>query len=225
MLPPLENNPSRHVSLSEWVYRSIHTAIINGTYKPGEMLRQEEVARNLGVSRAPVREALPKLEAVGVVKQLPRRGYMVVSLQPEEIKEIFELRMLIEVRTATIATQLRKEQDIFLAEAIFSQMKNLDVKKSRQSILWFGLNSEFHKALLKPSGRKHFMRAINNLRTVVEPYIRVETCLTGNVEQANLEHQQILCAFKQQDVKKMAVLTKMHIQNTTKRLLTGLKNH
>lgn len=219
----LNSTPSEHLSLSELVYRSLHAAIINGVYKPGEMLRQEELAQNLGVSRAPIREALPKLVADGVVEQIPRRGYVVVSLNAEEIEEIFELRLLIEGHIVAIAAQQRKKQDILQAEKILAEMEGLNVKNKEQRMRWFVLNSQFHKILLLPSGRKHFIRAVYNLRTVVEPYIRVETGLTGNVEQANQEHREILDAFRLQDAEKMNFLLKTHIENTTARLLSGLQ--
>jgi len=211
-------------SLPELVYKTIRSAIMNGIYKPGEMLRQEELAKSLGVSRAPLREALPKLEADGIVKLLPRRGYVVVSLEPEEIKEIFELRLLIEKHAATIATKLRTDQDVLRAKSIYEQMIALDINDPQQKAQWYALNSDFHEALLRPSGREHFMRAITSLRTAVEPYIRMEIDLTGDVEEANDEHQKMLSAFANQEVEKIQEYTEKHIKNTTKRLLSGLEN-
>src|SRR5699024_5049334 len=152
------------------------------------------------------------------------RGYVVVSLEPEEIKEIFELRLLIEKHAATIATKLRTEQDVAHARDIYEQMTMLDINDPQQKIQWYTLNSDFHEALLSPSKRDHFMRAISSLRTAVETYIRVEIDLTGDVEEANDEHQKMLSAFANQEVEKIQEYTENHINNTTKRLLSGLES-
>lgn len=211
--------------LPEVVYRRLHAAILNGVYKPGQMLRQEELAQSLGVSRAPLREALPRLEADGLVVQLPRRGYVVASLDPDEIREIFDLRKLIEGQAVAIATAKRQQEDIAKAEDVLSQMEVLDVQDSEQRIQWFLLNSSFHEALLMPSGCRHFIRSIVGLRTAVEPYIRVEISLTGNVEAANREHADILEAYRQQKVERVKRLTQEHIEHTAVRLLARLTSN
>lgn len=218
------DEPLATLPLPEAVYRRLRAAILNGVYKPGQMLRQEELARSLGVSRAPLREALPRLEAEGIVVQLPRRGYAVVSLVADEIREIFDLRKLIEVEAASIAVSTREMEDVERARQILERMDTLDVADSDQRVQWFILNSSFHEALLNPSGRPHYLRAIASLRTAVEPYIRVEIGLTGNVDAANLEHKQMLDAYEQQDVEKLKQLTHDHIEHTAQRLLSKLKH-
>lgn len=221
---PSLDSAATHASLPEVVYRRLHSAILNGVYKPGQMLRQEELARSLGVSRAPLREALPRLEAEGIVVQLPRRGYAVVSLEADEIREIFDLRKLIEAQAASIATRRRTTDDVSRAKDILDRMEALDVTDADQRVQWFVWNSEFHETLLMPSGRRHFLRAIASLRTAVEPYIRVEISLTGNVDAANQEHREIVTAYEAQDVEKMMQLTCDHIEHTAQRLLTGLEH-
>src|ERR1700678_483212 len=89
-----------NVPLPHQVYHQVRRAILNGFFVPGQMLRHEEVAAILGVSRSPLREALPRLEAEGMVVLHPRRGYAVVSLDPTEIAELFDLRILLEVELA-----------------------------------------------------------------------------------------------------------------------------
>jgi len=212
-----------HISLPELVYQRLHAAILNGVYKPGERLRQEELARRLGVSRAPLREAMPRLEAEGIVVQLPRRGYAVVSLEPAEIREIFDLRILIEVKAVSIATAVRTAADVRQLRKILSEMRALDVADADQRTRWFTLNSEFHESLLIPSQRRHFLRAIASLRTAVESYIRVEIALTGNVDASNDEHEQLVDAFEAGDVETVARITREHIEHTADRLLKGLQ--
>src|SRR5690606_16242608 len=87
-------------TLPSIVYKKLRDAILNGIFSPGQMLRQDDVASKLGVSRSPLREALPRLEAEGIVVLHPRRGYAVASLDPEQITEVFDLRCLLETELA-----------------------------------------------------------------------------------------------------------------------------
>ncbi len=185
-------------------------------------MRQESVARSLGVSRAPLREALTRLESEGIVLQLPHKGYTVVSLDPDEIQEIFELRMLIESNAIKHSTRLRAEADIREATRIIEEMEHTPMETSAGHQRWFALNTEFHEALLVPSGRVHHRRVISNLRGVVEPYLRIEGALTGNVEVANREHRQMLDAFAQGDDRLAAKLAREHVTHTLERLITGM---
>src|SRR5829696_1672199 len=75
---------------------SLREDILRGTIPPGQPLRQEELARRFGVSRLPVRDALLRLEAEGLVVVFPNRGAFVVSLSAAEVREIYDLRVLLE---------------------------------------------------------------------------------------------------------------------------------
>lgn len=216
--------PAARETLPEVVYRSVRDAIFNGFFKPGEPLRQEGVARSLGVSRAPLREALTRLESEGIVLQLPHKGYTVVSLDPDEIREIFELRMLIESSAIQHSTRLRQDADIRLASRIIEEMEHTAMDTPAGLQRWFALNTDFHEALLVPSGRVHHRRVISNLRGVVEPYLRIEGALTGNVEVANREHRQLLDAFARGDEKLAAKLAREHVTHTADRLIAGVSS-
>src|SRR5271168_2238460 len=117
-------NGAHAVSLPEAVYRSVRDAILNGVFAPGQMLRQEEVAARLGVSRSPLREALPRLEAEGMVVLHPRRGYAVISLDPTEIAELFDLRILLEAELARHAVERRQPHDVERVRTIVAEMND-----------------------------------------------------------------------------------------------------
>src|SRR5690625_5113509 len=92
---------SEHAStLPTVIYEQLQNAIFNGIFRPGQVLRQEDVANFLGVSRSPLREALSRLEADGIVTSRPHRGYAVVELEREHIEEVFDLRCLLESELA-----------------------------------------------------------------------------------------------------------------------------
>lgn len=217
----MSNSPP--LSLPETVYRGLREAILNGVFRPGQMLRQEEIAKQLGVSRAPLREALPRLEAEGIVVLHPRRGYAVVSLDPDEIAEIFELRMLVEERAAYLATLQRTDADVVQLRELVGRMAAIRPDDPTQIARWSDLNFQFHDNLFAPSGRRHYLRVVGSLRAAVEPYIRVEVGFTGELKEAAGEHEQLLDAFAAGDADRVAALSRQHCEHTLARLLAGLR--
>jgi DNA-binding GntR family transcriptional regulator len=212
------------LSLPETIYRQLRSAILNGDLRPGQMLRQEELARSLGASRAPLREALPRLEAEGLVVLQPRRGYAVISLEPDDISELFELRILIEEHQARLATQRRTVEDIAKLTELVENMAALGKSPNTAAMnAWFEQNVVFHDMLLAPGGQKHFQRVVASLRSAIELYIRVELRLTGDFAQAQAEHEQILNAFIKGNADQVARLTREHSIHTRQRLLEGLR--
>lgn len=216
-------NMATSLSLPEIVYRELRKAILNGVFVPGQMLRQEEVAARLGVSRSPLREALPRLEAEGMVVLQPRRGYAVATLDPEEISEAFDLRRLLETELARRSIRRRTEADIARVYAIISEMATLAAQSDEADRShWFELNLAFHDALLAPAQCPHHMRALENLRSVIESYIRTEVRLTGDLHQAQQEHLQMAQAFVNGDEASFVERTREHSQHTRDRLIEGI---
>lgn len=212
-------------SLPETVYLQLRDAIHNGALKPGEVLRQEELARKLGISRAPLREALPRLEADGMIVLRPRRGYSVVVLDPDEIEDIFDLRASVEEKAVRAATARRHPEDVQRVLSVLQKMHSVKHSNDDERREWYDLNFQFHDALAEASGRRHLARMVSNLRSLVEPYIRVEVGITGDVEQANIEHARIAHAFEAGQVELAGSLARVHVQSTADRLLNGLKKH
>ena len=96
--------PSSRRACPNLAYEHLREAIFAGTLAAGSPLRQEEIAARLGVSRLPVREALRRLESEGLVVLRPRRGYVVASLDREEIKDVLDLQATLEALAGHSAT-------------------------------------------------------------------------------------------------------------------------
>jgi DNA-binding GntR family transcriptional regulator len=211
-------------SLPEFVYRELRKAILNGRFAPGQMLRQEEVAGTMGVSRSPLREALPRLEAEGIVVLHPRRGYAVAELNPDEVAEAFNLRVLLESELAARSVARRTEADISRVYDLANRMRKVAEGTGDDESLatWFDLNLAFHEALLSPAGWPHYMRALATARGVLEAYIRAEVRFTGDMIQAQQEHSQLAQAFVNGDAAHFVEITREHSLHTRDRLLGAL---
>lgn len=210
-------------SLPEVVYQELRNAILNGVFAPGQVLRQEDVAVRLGVSRSPLREALPRLEAEGIVVSNPRRGYAVAALEPTRIVEAFDLRMLLEAQLASHAVRKRTDADIALAYRTLGDMAALvDAEDLTDRTRWFDLNAEFHRVLMAPADLPLHMQALRTVSGIVEAYVRAEVRLTGDLTLAQAEHSQMCKTFALGDEQGFVSLIRDHANNTRSRLLAGL---
>lgn len=207
----------------EAVYKWLNAAILAGEFVPGQMLRQESIAKRLGVSRVPLREALQRLESEGQVVLHPHRGFAVASLDIEEIEEIFQLRIMLEERAAYHSTRARTAEHVAKLRQLLKRMDGINSDDREQVAEWCRLNSEFHDILLSAGKHRHISRVAKSLRNTVEPYIRLEVTLTRGAAGAQEEHAQMVEAFARGDAYTVAKLSREHCEHTAARLIEGLK--
>ena len=209
--------------LPEFLSRQLKQEILIGDLLPGQLLRQEVLAKRFKVSRVPLREAMSRLEAEGFVELRPRRGYAVLSLEQRDIVEIFELRAVVEAHAGAVAARTHSPAEMREIEGICDRMKSLDRQDSNYLDEWSRLNYAFHTRLISSTHRTCVTRIAGTLRDNVEPYIRMELRLTGQVEDADSEHQEIVEALRAGDAVGLANLCRAHVEHTAVRLLRGLR--
>ncbi len=204
-------------TLQHIVTDQLRSAILGGRLGPGDRLQHDELARQLGVSRMPVREALRVLHSEGLVELRPHRGAIVVDLRPEEVGEIFEIRAMLEARAAELAApQLTDETIAYLRDVLDELARTTDEER------WQTLNTEFHTAIYPASGWPRLCALIDQQRNVVAPYNRLASVHLGRMASAHAEHQEILEAARHRDGKRLARLTVEHIRRTARELMDYL---
>jgi len=139
---PLDEVLKNHLTLTDRTIALIEKAILSGSMKNGERIVETELARQLGISKAPVREALKKLEGDGIVERLPRKGYIVMPVTRKSVDDFFALMLLLDPPIAKMA--LRKKN-----HAICSEIERM-IEDMRQSLrsesfdAYLDLNEKFH---------------------------------------------------------------------------------
>ena len=150
------------VQLSDY----LRAAIVQGTVKPNQRLVEETLAQELGVSRTPIREALRRLEAEGLIEFESQKGARVRPVSVQELTELYELRILLEGHAARLAAKkitaseldaLKKNTDEFLA--ILNQAN----ARGQQIQRLIELNNEFHTRILQCSRNRHLIRVAKSL--------------------------------------------------------------
>jgi len=210
-------------SVAQEIYMVLRDGILRGLYKPGEALRQEALAHRFQTSRAPVREALGRIESEGLVILRPRRGYIVSSLDTAEITEIFRLRTLLEEHASHVGTQARTHADIEAVGSILDQMEQVQGPEPADTARWIDLHRSFHYRLFSSAPQKHTINTLNTLCDLVDRYLSIDVSLTGHDDPTNSEHRQIYEAFKAGNADKVAALSRRHCEHTAERLLIALE--
>ncbi|GAA4330278.1 hypothetical protein GCM10023144_17840 [Pigmentiphaga soli] len=212
-------------SLSQFIYEKLHTAITEGALKPGQLLRQEELASRFNTSRVPLREALQHLQATGLVSLRPRRGYAVTSLDEHELIGLLQMRMLVEGYAGYVATLNRTEEDVKELESCLRALERFPSKNMNdaQRAKWTTLNRRFHNALFAASGDEQLKLLTSNLSAKVQPYILLELSSTQDLVDGPTYHREIYEAFKKGDAATVAILSRMHCEMTAIRFLEVLQ--
>jgi DNA-binding GntR family transcriptional regulator len=214
-LPDLPAIPTRRTASDE-VTDALRSAIIEGRFADGEELNQVELAGHFGLSRVPVREALRRLQAEGLVSAEPHRPVTVLGVNTERIGEIFEIRALLEAYMLERAAPALGPQAL---KRLHKLCDELDRTKAHDT--WVKRNHAFHRALLEPSGAVASLTIVDQLMRQVERYVR----RTGGVhrpEEAGVEHRQILAALEQDDVDGATAILREHILTTKDQVLEAL---
>lgn len=195
-MPPLERIET--VQLGERTVEALRSAIIRGELAPGEPLRDRQLAEALGVSRTPVREALHRLEAAGLVEARGRTGWAVTPFTEQDVRELFQLRMLLEPTGLDV---LEREPDPARISVITSFFADYEPPiDPALFVAYFRHDDDFHRTIVDCSGN----RRINSMYDVMNAHINrgrffLSTVTAGRVEETLVEHRQIVEAVAQLD--------------------------
>lgn len=188
----------------EWLRR----AIVAGELRPGERVRQDEVAARLGVSLAPVREALAVLEQEGQVTYRPRRGYAVTELDLADLREIYELRRLLEGGAARQALPLLDADALERVE--LAARDCVDAAARGDVAAELEANRRFHLGLLEPAERPHTLRVVRQLWDSTETYRAMYYNAPESRAEAAASHERILAALRERDAERLVAELDAH---------------
>lgn len=179
----------------------LRRALVSGELGPGDRVRQEELAESLGVSLAPVREALATLEQEGQVTYRPRRGYFVTELNLDEVREIYELRGLLEDRAARRALPLLDESAVNRIE--LAARECVDAAAAGDVSAELAANRRFHFAVLGAPDQVHTMRLIGRLWDSTETYRALYYNSALAREESLQAHDRIVAAIRERDADRL----------------------
>jgi DNA-binding GntR family transcriptional regulator len=180
--------------------------IMDGTYQPGERLKELTLAREFRVSQAPVREALRKLEAIGVVKSEPYRGARVRELSPTELRDAYQLRGILE-QAATEFISDFPEESVRTLEQEYAAMRAAAQAGDLQAVACH--NRNFHRCIVERCENLEVVRAWKSLGICMRARLNVQRRV-DRLPEALLSHQPIIDALRACDLRHAGQLLREH---------------
>ena len=200
--------------LRQEVLTALRTAILANEIPAGTRILEADVADQMGVSRAPVREAIRHLEQEGLIEIFPHRGAVVVGLPEAEIDAIYELRAVIESRASEAATAVIEEDDLARLEALIDAMAGAIAARDVDAVA--ELDLQFHGLIVERSGMtllRHIWSGLDGLvrvrsyQALDRPGATAEYFLAN----AGTSHRVLVGALRDGDPKVAASLARQHV--------------
>ncbi|MEK0098335.1 GntR family transcriptional regulator [Streptomyces sp. A475] len=197
------------------VYEAIKAMVMDHGIAPGARVGIEALARQLDVSATPVREALARLESEGLVVKRPNAGYRATDLlDPDALRDLFEMRLLLEPRAASLAAENATDADLQLLRDIVEKMRHHpDTGESYAVYHRFALlDQEFHDTLARAAGRPLLADAVTRLHAHLHLF-RL-TSAPGAAGTTIDEHEQILEALVRRNPERAAEAMAAHLRSS-----------
>jgi DNA-binding GntR family transcriptional regulator len=203
---------------SKQAYQTIRQTIISGELKPGDIINIDELCQRFGTSKTPTREALVVLTHEGFLESLPRIGYMVTKPSIRDIKEMFHVRLILEVDAIGLAVDSMTEEDIEILERNNQKEKQISPSYGSRIIKpeAFLLNQEFHMTIARASGNVILSSLIQQQLEMVERALSLDPHITDSSQ-----HENILSSLKKREKKACQEAMKTHLQTTLSRIVTS----
>ena len=201
-LPPPPGTAQEHA------VASLRSLIVAGELRPGQRVNQEDLAATIGLSVAPVREALRVLEQEGQLTYIPRRGYFVTELRLADLEEIYALRAILEARAARHALPMLDGEALGRIAAAARDCRDAAVRGDVSAEL--AANRRFHFGILDAPGQPHTLRVVRVLWDSTEAYRAMYYNAPQERDAANDAHDRILAALRAQDADRLVAELDAH---------------
>lgn len=207
--------PEYVVTKLDLVEQLLIQSIASGEIAPGEPLRQLELAERLGISATPVREALRRLEAQGLVVRHPHRGVRVAEVEPGEMSELYIIRAALEGLAVEHAVPHLTPKDVKALEQIHERLEAGRAKGALKSLR--KLNYDFHTKLYQHSELPRLIRIIDSLWPLF-PWDSI-WAIPGRAASSAVEHRRILDALEDGDAVAAGSAMRRHIESGAEELI------
>lgn len=208
-------------SLAAQVYDLLWKRIIEQKIQPGEKLSDLQLSKDLGTSRTPVREALYRLVQDGIVQNQALRGFYLTTFSSKDVKEIYDLRMALEVLAVRLALPNLTQQDLDRSQSNLDEVKQLlGANDERGQKKFLEIDREFHQLLVLRSENGRLEASLESLHAQIKVF-QLYGIHLKNVVNLSLEHHQaIVSALFSRDEKAAAKAMERHIQEVKAHVLT-----
>ncbi len=205
-------------SSGESAYDALMSLLREGIYGPGDRLREEDVAAQLKLSRTPIREALRRLEADGIVEHRARMGAVVRTLSHSEVVELYEMRVVLERTAAEMAAKHGAQAEFDALDELNQLILNERSNPAKAA----AVNQEFHRGLYLACRNRFLLesaRALNNSLLLLGPTTFTDE---DRIDVVVRQHQGIVDALRQGDIEGAGAAAEAHLQTSLRQRLRAM---
>ncbi|MGH2461795.1 MAG: GntR family transcriptional regulator [Chloroflexota bacterium] len=221
--------PPSHKTLRDWVFECLRTSIVSGDLAPGQRIVEADLAKQLDVSKSPVREAILQLKQDGLVIDAPKgRGVVVAPLKPSDVREIYSVREALEgLAVRVLAADPRPDHLATLRGIVDKMRQALAEGEIRQQ---FELDVEFHTSLCAATGNRRLQDLFSSLRPDLQRiflFLVNAGAVEGedSAEQALAEHEGLVQAIADGEGDLAAARMSRHTGGRSERIAAALGGH
>jgi DNA-binding GntR family transcriptional regulator len=212
--------PEKYRTMQEIAYDEIRDGILTGRHGPGHRLIADELAKELGVSRMPVREALHRLEAAGLVAITPHRGAVVSELSETECVEIYHIRAVLDGLATRLAAANLSPADHAQLATLLEDMEAGVKAQDPQRVL--NVNRAFHMLIWRAARAPRLQELLENLYDASQRFRNISVLIPGRLDQITQEHRLIAEALARNDPAAAEGYANEHHEGTARRLLASI---
>jgi DNA-binding GntR family transcriptional regulator len=206
------------LSLKKQAYEAIKNAIIHHAILPGEVLYERNLSESLGISRTPIREALPLLELGGWVKSIPRKGTFVSNIFKQDVEEVVQIRRALEILVIELLIPSISPEDIKEIERLYGkQCEQQDTKT------FITTDRQFHTYLAQLSGNRQLVKLMQSIGDKIRWFGVSALHCPNRKEQCLQEHGLIIEKLKSKDLNQAKKAVLSHIENNRLAVLASLQ--
>lgn len=219
---------AKEINKIEKVYNYIKAKILNMEYKPGSPISETTIARELKVSRIPVREAIKRLESEGLIVALPSRRKQVFLLTIDDVRKIFDIKKSLEGSIAKWAAERGTEEDFAKLKEIIEDMGEIaenqitDIEDGNFK-RWLQKDNDFHNLLFKMANNDRAENIIKNLNAQWHRLRLGILAIEGRIKISTNEHKEIADAILNRDSQMAEELMRNHLESLEKILINLMR--
>lgn len=205
-------------SSGELAYDALIESIRSGVFQPGDRLREEDVGDRLNLSRTPVREALRRLEADGIIEHRPRLGAVVRRLNHAETVELYEMRVVLERTAAEMAAKHGTEAEFDTLDSLNIAIAGERLDPARAA----ALNQQFHRGLYLACRNRFLLlsaRALNNSLMLLGPTTFTDP---DRIDTVVAQHEDIIAGLRSGDPEAAGAAAEVHLETSLRHRLKAL---
>jgi len=195
-----------HIQIADMLRDMIAT----GNLKEGDKINENELCSRLGVSKTPLREALRVLSVEGLVDLIPNRGAFVTQPEFTEIREMFDVMILLEGFCARTACEKMSSKDFAQLEKLHAQLEQKVINRDQEG--YIRINNKYHSFIQELAGNRSLNQIIDGLRKRILLYRFKSLNAQGRMTESIQEHRELMEVFRKRDHRKAEVLMQVHLR-------------